>query len=204
MICLWRNLYVRAIYPPPINLYALESYEDYVKILKRKGIEVFSFDIEREKFPFDDGSIDIIIINQVMEHVKEVFWILHEVSRVLRVGGHFIVGVPNLASYVQRLLLLMGAQPSCIKSYSAHVRGYTKGDFCRLMDSGFDGYTLKGFGGSGFRPFPLFLAKPLARLFPTLSEGIFFDFQKTKNYNDNGYLKYPVEQQLETKFYLGI
>jgi SAM-dependent methyltransferase len=188
----------------PLNLYALESYEKYVEILKSKGIEVFSFDIEREKFLFDDESIDIIMINQGMEHVKEVFWSLHEVSRVLKVGGHFIVGVPNLAFYIQRLLLLTGQQPSCIKNYSAHVRGYTKGDFCRLINSGFDGYTLKGFGGSGFRPFSPFLAKPLARLFPTLSEGIFFDFQKTKNYNDNRYLKYPVEQQLETKFYLGI
>jgi predicted SAM-dependent methyltransferase len=89
---------------------------------------VCNFDIERERFPFDDECMDVIIINQVMEHVKEVFWILHKVSRILKTRGHFIVGVPNLAFYVQRLLLLIGEQHSCIKNYSAHVRGYTKGD----------------------------------------------------------------------------
>jgi hypothetical protein len=147
--------------------------------------------------------MDVIIVNQVMEHVKEVFWILHEATRVLKRDGHFIVGVPNLAAYYQRMLLAAGAQPSCIKSYSAHVRGYTKGDFIRLVNSGFDGYRLKNFGGSDFRPFPSLIARPLSRLLPTLSGSIFFDFQKTKNYSSSGYLKYPVEQQLETKFYLG-
>jgi ubiquinone/menaquinone biosynthesis C-methylase UbiE len=78
--------------------YALESYKSYVKILKSKGIEVFNFDLEKERFPFNDESIDIIMINQVMEHVKEVFWILHEVTRVLKKDGHFIVGVPNLVT----------------------------------------------------------------------------------------------------------
>jgi hypothetical protein len=130
------------------------------------------------------------MINQVMEHVKEVFWILHEVTRVLKAGGHFIAGVPNLAALHQRLLLLLGQQPSCIKNYSWHVRGYTKGDFVRMVHSGFSGWQLKHFGGSAFRPFPAPLSDLLAKVFPTLAGSIFFDFQKCSAYQDAGYLKF--------------
>ena len=185
------------------NLHALESYPPYVEELQNKGIEVFSANIEREPLPFADGSVNVIIMNQIMEHVKEVFWILHEVTRVLKPGGSFIVGVPNLAALHNRLLLLAGKQPSQLKNHSAHVRGYTKGDFQQLLDSGFpQGYQLQQFGGSNFYPFPPALAKPLAAAFPTLAWGIFMHWQKTKPYTD-GYLRYPTEQRLETHFFLG-
>ena len=186
-----------------LKLYAIESFLPNVEILEGKNIEVFNCDIERDRFPFDDESIDIIMVNQVMEHVKDVFWILHEVTRVLKKGGHYIVGVPNLAAFHNRILLTMGKQPSTIKNNSAHVRAYTKNDFRRLVNSGFDGYQLKDFKGSNFYPFPPSLAKPLSKLFPTMGVGIFFDFVKIKKYQNDGYLKYPIEQELETKFYLG-
>ena len=189
---------------PSARLYALEGYPPYVDILTRQGIEVFNFDLERERFPFEDESLDVIMVNQVMEHVKDVYWILHEVSRVLKKGGHFIVGVPNLASLHNRFMLLLGRQPSTIRNDSAHVRGYTKGDFMNLMNSGFpNGYELAAFKGSNFYPFPPFLAKPLAEMLPSMGVGIFMSLRKTRSYEGRGYLVYPIEQRLETKFYLG-
>lgn len=190
-------------FDPEVDLHALESYPPYIEELQQKGINVFSANIEREPMPFDDESVDVIIMNQIMEHVKEVFWILHEVTRVLKVGGSFIVGVPNLASLHNRLLLLVGKQPSPLKNHSAHVRGYTKGDFRNLLNSGFSqGYQLKNFGGSNFYPFPPAVARPLAIALPTMAWGIFMRWQKTKQYTD-GFLRYPAEKKLETNFYLG-
>lgn len=188
---------------PKATLFAVENYPPYVKELESKGIRVFAQDIEREKLPFDDESLDVVLINQVFEHVKDVFWILNEISRVLKVGGHLIVGVPNLASLHNRFLLLLGKQPTSIKNNSAHLRGYTKSDFKNLLDSGFTGgYSLAGFGGSNFYPFPGAIAKPLAGLIPTMAWGIFMNWKKEKTYK-NEYLVYPVAQQLETSFFLG-
>jgi hypothetical protein len=65
-------------------------------------------------------------------------------------------------------------------------------DLIRLLD----------FGGGNFYPFPPLIAKPLARLFPTLSWGIFFYFQKVKTYHEE-FLEYPQRERLETNFYLG-
>jgi SAM-dependent methyltransferase len=186
------------------SLHAIEGYPPYVEHLKSKNINVYNLDVERDKIPFENESVDVIIMNQIMEHVKDVYWIFHEVTRVLKVGGHFIVGVPNLASLHNRLLLAIGEQPTCIQNDSAHVRGYTKKDFNKLADCGFkNGYKLNNFGGSNFYPFPPIIAKPLAKLLPKMAWSIFMDWQKTIKYSDNGYLEYPQKNKLETKFYLG-
>jgi SAM-dependent methyltransferase len=188
---------------PNVELFALENFPSYVKELEGKNIKVFSSNIERDKLPFEDGSVDVIIMNQILEHVKEVFWIMHEVTRVLRTGGHFIVGIPNLASLHNRLLLMAGMQPTCIQNDSAHVRGYTKKDFSKLLNCGFKGgYELVNFGGSNFYPFPPFIAKPLATIFPSMAWGIFMNWKKIKKY-EGDYIKYPMVKQLETNFYLG-
>ncbi len=111
-------------------------------------------------FPFAPASLDVVMANQILEHTKELFWIMDQVSRSLKEGGHFLIGVPNLASLHNRILLALGRQPSPIKNNSAHVRGYTKPDMKALLESGFPGgYELKNFGGSNFYPFPGFVAR---------------------------------------------
>lgn len=188
---------------PAARMHAIEVCREYALRLKGKGIDVHSLNIEQDTLPFPDSSIDIVMANQVLEHVKELFWIFHEITRVLPIGGKFIVGVPNLAALHNRVLLACGRQPSPLKNWSAHVRGYTKRDFIQFLENCFPGgYRLIGFGGSNFYPFPPVIAKPLARLFPNLAWGIFFLFVKQREYH-NEFLEYPVRERLETNFYVG-
>lgn len=188
---------------PSASLYAIEVYTDYALKLIEKGIVVHSINIENEILPFKDESINIIIANQILEHTKEIFWIFHEVSRVLTVGGKLIIGVPNLASLHNRLLLMLGLQPTSIKINSAHIRGFTKKDFLNFLQSCFPGgYELKAFDGSNFYPFPPVIALPLARLFPTMAWGIFFVFEKKLPYT-NQFIDFPDKKKSETNFYVG-
>src|SRR6266536_5310235 len=99
-------------------------------------------------------------IEPTFEHLKEVFWVLHELSRVLKVGGHLIIGIPNLASLHNRLLLAAGRQPSSLKNNSAHIRGYTRSDFIRLLECFPRGYELEAWMGGNFDPLPRALAIP--------------------------------------------
>lgn len=189
---------------PDAKLMAVEAYAPYVEKLHSLGVEVFPNNIERDVLPVDDGQCDVIIANQILEHTKEVFWIFHEISRALPVGGHLILGVPNLASLHNRLLLLLGKQPSPIKTASAHVRGFTKSDILHFLESCFPGgYQLKAFGGSNFYPFPPVIAQPLSQLFPSLAWGIFILLEKKREY-DQEFLGFPVRERLETNFYLGV
>ena len=118
---------------PTAERFAVEAYAPNVEKLKVHN-KVFVLDLEKDPLPFADESIDVVLCNQVLEHVKEIFWILHQVNRVLRVGGHLVIGVPNLASWHNRLLLLCGRQPTVIQNHSAHVRGYTKHDILRMFE----------------------------------------------------------------------
>jgi len=198
-----RDLGIAREVNPASRLIAIESYPPCVEALRKSGVEVHSKDLERDVFPFERESLDVVISNQVMEHVKEIFWILHQVATVLKVGGNLIIGVPNLASLHNRLLLLLGRQPTSMKNWSAHVRGFTYRDLVEVLDKGAPGvFKLKSVMGSNFYPFPPFLARPLAWLFPTLAWAVFIRIEKVAPY-DGSFLRYPVESALETKFFLG-
>jgi SAM-dependent methyltransferase len=188
---------------PEARRHAIECYPPYVKELQAQGVKVETLNIERDEFPFNTESLDVVIANQILEHTKEIFWILDQTSNVLKVGGSLLIGVPNLAALHNRVLLAVGRQPSPLKNNSAHIRGFTKPDVRALLDSVWPGgYHLKGFGGGNFYPFPPVIARPLAWLFPTMAASIFFHFVKQKPYQRE-FLKYPVEQKLETNFFLG-
>lgn len=187
--------------PAQLELHGVENYPPSVEILEEAGVVAYDLDIERDLLPGGGGDFDIVIANQVLEHVKEVFWILAEAARVLRPGGLFIAGVPNLASLHNRLLLLVGQQPTPIQTFSAHVRGFTKPDMRGFAERG--GYfRLTGFRGSNFYPFPAPLARPLARVLPTMAWGAFFRLQRTDK-RDGSFLDNLLGEDnfLETPFF---
>jgi len=188
---------------PTVVLNGVEFYPPYQEILKSKNIKVCSLNVEKDKLPFNDESVDLIICNQVFEHLKEIWWVMSEISRVLKVNGQLIVGVPNLAALHNRILLLFGKQPACIKNDSAHLRGYTKEDLTNFVSviSG-NSFKLNSFKGSNFYPFSPCIAKPLAMCFPTLAVTNFYSFNKIKKSGSN-YLDFPKTEKLETNFYLG-
>lgn len=49
-----------------------------------------------DNIPFDDASFDSIICTQVFEHLSEPFIAAAELSRVLKVGGHVLLTVPQV------------------------------------------------------------------------------------------------------------
>jgi SAM-dependent methyltransferase len=186
---------------PAAQLHAVEVHEPYCNALVKKGFTVHKFDIERSAYPFKDNSVDIIIANQILEHTKDIFWIMHNVSRILKPGGFLLVGVPNIASLHSRIRLAFGYIPTSIRSYSAHVRGFTKGDFLDLLSIAYcGGYHLNSFGASGFYPLPRNAALLASKVAPNCSVSIFFCLKKNSEYNGE-FISYP--KNLQTNFFLG-
>jgi SAM-dependent methyltransferase len=128
--------------------------------------------------PFNDEYFDIVIANQVLEHTKDIWWITSEISRVIKKGGIFLVGVPNLLSLHNQLLMLLGRHPISIEIVGPHVRGFTIDGFSRFIK--LDNYfELLKVAGSNFYPFPINISKIACKLFPMWSVGIFFLVQRT-------------------------
>ena len=179
----------------------IESYPPSVERAKKSGIDVADIDIESTRFPYEDQSFDVVVANQVLEHTKELFWIFSEVARILKPGGVFIVGVPNLASLHNRTALLFGLQPPAIKTLGPHVRGFTKKAMQEFAET--NGYfVLKDYKGSNFYPFPPALSKKLSRLLPQLAVGSFYRFERTEK--GGCFLEILDQQFFETPYFRGV
>lgn len=48
-----------------------------------------------EALPFPDASFDGVLLNEVLEHVRDEVRTLHEIRRVLRPGGYAVIISPN-------------------------------------------------------------------------------------------------------------
>jgi SAM-dependent methyltransferase len=46
--------------------------------------------------PFSDGSMDVVLITQVLEHVPEPIAVIGEIRRVLKPGGTLLLSVPGI------------------------------------------------------------------------------------------------------------
>lgn len=167
------------------------------------GTEYLSLDIESEPLPFEASSVDLVIANQVLEHTKEVFWINHEVFRVLRVGGHLLLGVPNVLALHNRVLGIFGMHPTCAKMIPAHVRVFSRRDVALFYETVAPGVAaIAGFYGSQFYPLPRALSRSLAHAFPSLAVSIFFLVRKTGEYQAE-FVRWLAESPLETAFFSG-
>ena len=196
---------------PSARLHAIEAMDFHASLLDNllenqpdapPTLTVHRLDIERHALPFADTSADAIIANQILEHTKELFWILHESARALRVGGAIIVGVPNLASLHNRLLLLLGRQPTSILLDSAHVRGLTRQGLRRLLSAAAPAILhIEATAGSNVYPLPPWAARPMARLAPGLAVSAFFLIRKRAPYNAQ-ILDYVRNARFETNYRL--
>ncbi len=121
-------------------------------------------DIESGQLPYRDQMFDLVICNQVFEHLKNYQSVFKDILRVTKPGGYIIVGIPNLAHLVNRLFLLSGIQPMCIDLQSSHVRGFTHNAFKKAL-KGTPGITYIDCEGSELiYPLPLCLARPLSKI----------------------------------------
>jgi SAM-dependent methyltransferase len=141
----------------------IEVYEGPARDSERRGIEVARIDLEAERFPWPDESCDVVVCNQVLEHLKNIWLPMSEIHRVLKMGGHAVLSVPNLASLHNRVLLGLGRQPTSIRVFGPHVRGYTFGEFCDFVERG-GAYEIERRCGAGFYPLPSPWSAPLSAL----------------------------------------
>jgi SAM-dependent methyltransferase len=185
------------------ELFAVESFPESIEVLRRAGVMVSSIDIEHEVLPFDNDFFDVVICNQVLEHTKEIFWIISEIARVMKPKGVLILGVPNLGSLHNRIALLVGHQPPAIAVFGPHVRGLTVPGLTNFLETGNILKVKKVLGGN-FYPFPPKISRSLARLFPSLSVSSFYIVQRVGDANFLSIFKTALASELvDTPYFRG-
>jgi methionine biosynthesis protein MetW len=80
----------------------IELSEDAIYRCVEKGLSVFHSDIDSGLIEYPTKSFDYVILNQSMQEVKKVDFVIAE---ALRVGKKVIVGFPNFAYWPARFRL---------------------------------------------------------------------------------------------------
>jgi|APSaa5957512535_1039671.scaffolds.fasta_scaffold22148_3 SAM-dependent methyltransferase len=82
------------------NLYGIDLTQKYLDIAaKNKDLKI-EFG-SAEDIPFDDNTFELVILDQVMEHLINPKKAFQEAKRVLKKGGLFCIGVPDAGRYNQ-------------------------------------------------------------------------------------------------------
>lgn len=64
-----------------------------------------------DKWELPDGSVDVVVSNQCLEHIPKTDHFISEAYRVLKPNGIFVVSVPNQGALAFILLLLLTINP---------------------------------------------------------------------------------------------
>ena len=92
------------------------------------------YEMEVPPIEFENGSFDSVVSFQVIEHIEKDIDFVREVSRVLRVGGKFVVSTPNA--------------PMSLTRNPWHVREYNADELRNLLECNFSKVEAYGVVGN--------------------------------------------------------
>jgi methionine biosynthesis protein MetW len=93
------------------RVFGIDISSKAVKLAEKAGVNAYRSDISSERLPFEDECFDLVYMGDVIEHLINPDFAITETARVMKPSGFLILSTPNLASWLNRLLLLVGFQP---------------------------------------------------------------------------------------------
>ena len=133
------------------ELYGIDVVSEGVEAVRSKGFHAEVVDLNETPLPFPDAYFDGITMLAVLEHVFDPYSVIREIRRVLRLGGHLVLDVPNVASFTNRARILLGRLPvtSLDPGWDGgHLHYFTKHALDRFLQTeGFDVVARKTTGG---------------------------------------------------------
>ncbi len=124
----------------------LDLKPDRVKgFIDKFNLRVSACDIERDKFPFDDGQFSFVVFTEVFEHLRiDPIFTIKEIHRVLKPDGLMYLTTPNVyaAERVFNFILGIGLydpykefEKLYILGHMGHVREYAHHEVKQFLKS---------------------------------------------------------------------
>lgn len=95
----------------PHHFVGLDWSAGSVAQARRRGLTVLRAGVDSPGLPLASGSVDVVIMSELIEHLVDTDSAIEEVHRVLKPGGSLLLSTPNLAAWYNRGLLALGVQP---------------------------------------------------------------------------------------------
>lgn len=174
--------------------YCIDIDSEALVKARGKGLITYEVDLSTGKIPLSNESVDLVTAFEVIEHLINPDNMLRESNRILRHGGVLLITTPNLASWVNRIALLLGYQPYNVEvsteivagvpwkartfaKPSGHIRPYTLRALKELLKyHGFRIIDIKG--APGVEPKELYVIDHILSKIPSLSRRLIILAQK--------------------------
>ena len=87
-----------------------------------------AIDFNTDILPYASSSLDVVVCEQVIEHLHNVTWFLDALKHILKPGGQLLIATENLGSLPNIAMLVLGqapisTQPVC----NQYIGGFKKG-----------------------------------------------------------------------------
>ena len=123
------------------EVFGIDISEFALKKAIGKGLKACVCNIDDDKFPFKDGSFDVVLILDVLEHTMDPVTVIKEAKRTLSKNGLMIVTVPNALNLMNRLYFLSGKFVDVFdqshryedRLFTEHIRIFSKDILERLI-----------------------------------------------------------------------
>jgi ubiquinone/menaquinone biosynthesis C-methylase UbiE len=126
---------------PDARIVGIDIREDAVEFA-RELVPGAEFSVaDGERLPFDDGSFDVVVCSEVLEHVDDPADVLAEMDRVG--GGHLVVSVPHEPLF-WGANLVRGKYLSTFGNCPGHIHHWTKATFGRMLRDRYDEVAVEG------------------------------------------------------------
>jgi len=116
-------------------LAGLELSQTAAKAAAEVGDLVVQGALEDPVLPFEDGSFDLVVLADVLEHLADPPAALRRAVGWCRPGGAVLLSVPNVAHWIARLTLVRGRWPATDSGTfdASHLRWFTRDAVAALL-----------------------------------------------------------------------
>ncbi len=93
-----------------VAYHELES--EWAERFREEGITGHALEILRDRLPFEENGFELILCDQILEHLPVApHFLLKRLFQLLTPGGELLLCVPNFANFEKRIALLRGSNP---------------------------------------------------------------------------------------------
>jgi 2-polyprenyl-3-methyl-5-hydroxy-6-metoxy-1,4-benzoquinol methylase len=181
----------------PKEIVCVDNSFKNLRKVKKSGLKAVYSDVSK-KINLKSSYFDVVICNQVLEHLINPDKCLIEINRILKDGGILLISVPNLCSFHNRILVLFGKQPTTIPPSNLlnfgvpffrekmffeggrHLNGFSPAALKEMLY--FYGFKIEKVRGNGFYPLPSLISKTFSNLFPSFSVYLIVRAKKIKSF----------------------
>ena len=111
-----------------------------------KGERIKAVNVEKEKWPFENESMDLVVMTEIIEHLTDDSKkYLREAFRVLKKGGKILITTPNIIRWQNVIKMILGKNiyfpiiQLAQDIYYRHNREFTMDELAMILkESGFE------------------------------------------------------------------